>query len=125
MEYMRKNRKLGAVTFVLSSACLALSAHAEFGAIAYSVETGSYGIATGYTYREAAELDAHDTCYGNGAPDCNVVVWWRDACGALALSDNGVYGSAWSDTIDAAHRAAISYCVFEGGEACYLEASNC
>ena len=75
-------------------------------------------------YARSGQL-GHDTCYGNGAPDCNVVVWWRDACGALALSDNGVYGSAWSDTIDAAHRAAISYCVFEGGEACYLEASNC
>jgi len=110
----------GAILLITSAA------HAgSFGAIAYSIETGSYGYSTGYSYRQAAESAAHDYCYQNGASDCNTVIWFNNACGALSLSSNGVYGAAYNASINRAQNAAVDYCVANGGDGCYLEISNC
>ena len=78
----------------------------NFGAIAFSPESG----ATGYTYeadsREAAEERALQLC-GRG---CRVVVWFKNACGALAVGRNNHVGTGWSRGRREAEEIAISRC---------------
>ena len=40
---------------------------------------------------------------------CKTVMWFKNACAALATGHNG-WGTAWADTRQAAERAAIGYC---------------
>ncbi|MEM7226221.1 MAG: DUF4189 domain-containing protein [Pseudomonadota bacterium] len=91
----------------------------SFGAIAYSPSTGGYGYATEYRSRARAEHIALGECaaYSDGA-DCQVLVWFRNHCGALAASDDGAYGSAYAAALDAARHQALDYCQAEtdGGD---------
>ena len=48
-------------------------------------------------------------CNANGR-GCEVALWFRNSCGALATGANGGWGSAWADSRGAAEAAAINYC---------------
>lgn len=80
-----------------------------FGAIAYSPKTGAHGWAKDHPSREAAERAALAGCrkYAN---DCRGVVWFRNACGALATGLKREYGSAWGETQAAADSEALKLC---------------
>ncbi len=83
-----------------------LEARNYYGAIAYSPSTGDYGYSYDYSSRYSAEQNAISRC---GAYDCSSLIWFRNACGALAVGNNG-YGSGWGDTKYRAKREALKSC---------------
>lgn len=79
-----------------------------FGAIAYSPLTGADGWAKDHPSRRAAERAALEGCREH-AKDCRPIVWFKNACGALAISDKA-YGWGWGTTQDLADAEAIKAC---------------
>src|SRR5262245_65613021 len=64
-----------------------------YGAIAYSPTNRAHGWSYDYPSRKDAERRALAQCRRH-AEDCVVPVWFRNACGALAVGSDG-YGSGW------------------------------
>lgn len=82
------------------------SARAEyFGAIAYNPNTGAHGYSYDYGDRYSAERRALNECAGR----CQVAVWFRNACGALAVGHSG-WGSGWGSDRQRAEYEAINVC---------------
>jgi serine/threonine-protein kinase len=79
---------------------------ANFGAIAYSSSTGSYGWSYDYRSQAEAERVATKNC---GAADCAPALWFVDACGAIAIGDNG-YGTGWGTDRGRAEVEALNSC---------------
>jgi hypothetical protein len=100
---------------VLSLAALIAppAAHAwdKYGAIAYSRSSGNYGYSIDHRSRGAAESRALDEC---GRRDCRVMVWFRNACGALATGRGGVYGYGYAGSRGEAEAIALSECSSRG-----------
>jgi serine/threonine-protein kinase len=85
-----------------------------FGAIAYSPATRAHGWAFDYASRAEAERRALAKC-GRHARDCFVPVWFRNACGALAIGFEG-YGSGWGASRKLAENYALQSCQrYSGG----------
>lgn len=79
-----------------------------YGAIAYSPATQAHGWANDHPSRSAAEKEALLHCRKE-AKDCRVLVWFRNACGALAVGPKG-YGWAWADKQATAEIEALKNC---------------
>jgi hypothetical protein len=79
-----------------------------FGAIAYSPSTRAHGWAFDYTSRVDAEKRAMAKCQRH-ARDCFVPVWFRNACGALAIGFDG-YGTGWGASRRLAETYALQSC---------------
>lgn len=90
---------------------------ASYGAIAYSVATGNTGWSRGFNNQGAAEAEAIARCF---ASDCQSVVWFNGACGALAVShyNPALFGSAWNIEIAFAQNQAHRLCRVNGGLDC-------
>ncbi len=87
-----------------------------FGAIAYSAATGSHGYSFDYGSKEAAERAAVNACEQFAASgDCAPLVWFKNACGALAVANNGAAGSGWGSDRTLAERYALESCSDVGG----------
>ena len=86
-----------------------------FGAIAYSPASGANGWAKDHPSREAAERAAVKGCRQH-AKDCKPILWFKNGCGALAVSAK-VYGWGWGSTQKLADAEAI--------KACAKHAKNC
>jgi Domain of unknown function (DUF4189) len=84
------------------------AAQNNFGAIAYSPGSGAHGWAIDHPSREAAESAAMDNCRKH-AGDCTVPIWFRNACGALAVGASG-YGSGWGTSRQLAESYALQTC---------------
>jgi len=80
----------------------------NYGAIAYSPSTMAYGWSYDYPSRSAAESAALANC-GKQANDCIVPLWFRNACGALAIGSNG-YGTGWATARATADSQALTVC---------------
>jgi serine/threonine-protein kinase len=93
-----------------------------FGAIAYSDKAYKYGWANNYPTRDGATKAALELCAKNG-PDCRVVLWFRNACGALVTGPDG-HGAAWAENRKRAVSKATKLCA-ERSEACALTRSFC
>ena len=93
-----------------------------FGAIAYSEKAQKYGWANNYPERDGATKAALEFCARNG-PDCRVVLWFRNACGALVTGPDG-HGAAWAENRKVAINRATKLCA-ERSEACKLTRSFC
>jgi hypothetical protein len=78
----------------------------QFVAIAFSQSRGTYGYWHGASSRGRAEEGALQRC----GPGCQVVVWARDACAALAVGDGNGYGYGWSEDEREARRVAMGEC---------------
>ncbi len=103
-------RSIFGLGFVLASLVSAEAALADsFGAISYSPDTGATGWSHSWANRRKAERVAQDNCYAN-ADDCRVAIWFKNACGAVAVGDDGGWGSAWAYNSRGAQRAAIAQC---------------
>jgi len=106
-------RRLVLVLAVLGQAAMlvptAATARDYFGAIAYSQSTRSHGYSYDYGSRAAAEQRAFNECarYGGG---CRIAVWFRNACGALAVGGDGGWGTGWHRTRRGAEANAIDKC---------------
>jgi hypothetical protein len=119
------NRKSAAVCgfiFVCLAALVLMTAHStkaatggdpvadKYGAIAFSTSTRSYGYSYNYATQNEAIARAIDECNARvPGRDCQMLVWFRNACGALAVGDTG-YGSAWAADRFTAERIAIENC---------------
>ena len=96
-----------ALAWVLGFALSSTGAAADYyGAIAFSQGSGAVGYSYDYQTRAAAEERALDEC-GEG---CEVAVWFRNACGALATGDDAGYGSAWAVSRREAEQIALDQC---------------
>ncbi len=80
-----------------------------YGAIAYSPSTGAHGWSNDYGSRSGAESAALSNCRRH-ASDCVVPIWFRNACGALAVASGGGYGSGWGTSRGLAERYAMRSC---------------
>lgn len=92
----------------------ASAAQEYYGAIAYSPLNRAHGWAYDYPSRLDAERRALAVCRRH-AEDCTVPVWFRNACGALAVGADG-YGSGWGSSRKSAEGQALQSCRrFSGG----------
>jgi hypothetical protein len=65
------------------------------GAIAFSVDSWSYGTAIDAPSAVMADRHALAACADvDGASDCQILARWTDGCGALVYSDDAV-GTGW------------------------------
>lgn len=95
------------VTLFLSSSA---SAQDYFGAIAFGTQNGAYGYSYNYSDRNQAEQKAISQCQDHGGNGCQVAVWFRNACGALARSGTTGYGSGWGSNRNLAEQYAMESC---------------
>jgi serine/threonine-protein kinase len=93
-----------------------------FGAIAYSPSTRAHGWAKDHPSREAAEHAALSGC-SKHADDCSTVLWFKNACGALATGPKGA-GWAWDQVQSVADQGAISACA-KHSTACTVKRRVC
>ncbi len=81
--------------YILLVAFGAAQAEDNYGAIAYSDSTGNWGYSHDYGSRAQAENSALRRCKSD---DCEIKVWFKNSCGALAKASNGALG--WSYAAD-------------------------
>jgi len=67
---------------------------------------GAHGYSNDFGTRGGAEERALQEC-GAG---CEVVLWFKDACGALAVGAKNVYGTGWASGRRQAENIAMSNC---------------
>ena len=91
-----------------------------FGAIAYSMKTKQYGVGAGDT-KEEAKKNAIKFCE---KADCEVLLEYKNDCGALAVSKDGYYGSGEAKTKDEAKENAMKFCK-EKGKDCEVITTDC
>jgi serine/threonine-protein kinase len=80
----------------------------KFGAIAYSPSTTAHGWAFDFGSQSEAEAAALTNCRQH-ASDCIIPIWFRNACGALAVGPSG-YGSGWGVDRGTAEGYAMQTC---------------
>ena len=93
----------------------------NYGAIAYSSSSGRYGYSYDWGSRADAENYARSQC---GSTDCAVKVWFKNACGALAVGQNGGLGWGWSGSRGAAESTALNECQSRTG-GCSIKSWAC
>ena len=97
---------LGAVSLLAPLCWSAQAAADNYGAIAFSQDTGAIGFSHDYGTRAGAEERALNEC----GSDCEVVLWFRNACAALATGDDNGYGTGWASSRREAEQIARSNC---------------
>ena len=93
-----------------------------FGAIAYSATSGAHGWAKDHPSREAAERAALAACRKH-AKDCRNVLWFKNGCGALAVSAKA-YGWGWGSTQALADAEAVKACA-KHAKGCKVTSKAC
>ncbi len=103
-------RRILVITGMLACALTlqARSALAEdyYGAIAFSESSGADGWANDHGSRRSAEETALQNC----GPRCEIVLWFKNACGALATASDHSYGTGWADSRREAEAIALNGC---------------
>jgi hypothetical protein len=118
---MHRVSQLAALALLAVLPALAL-AQELFGSIAYSAKENQYGWANNYVTRDAAEEAALASCRKTSS-DCKVVLWFRNACGALVTWPEG-HATAWDDTQEGAVNKALKSCSARSN-GCALTRSFC
>lgn len=90
----------------------------QWGAISYDDEDGQWGLSYNYASRNEAERIARDQC---GRRNCKTVVWFKNACGAVAQSST-YWGVGEGDNRQQAEREALRSC---GQRSCEVVAWGC
>lgn len=83
----------------------------NYGAFAFSQDSGAYGYSYDHGSRGSAEQGALNRCSGG----CSVVLWFKNACGALAAGEGHGYGTGWADNRGRAEEIAMSSCAENTG----------
>lgn len=93
-----------------------------FGAFAYSTKERKHGWANNYPSRKAAEQAALEQCRKDAA-DCQSILWFRNACGALVTGPEAV-AADWAENQNAAVNKALKTCAAKS-TSCALTQSFC
>jgi hypothetical protein len=101
-------RGVPAVVLLLAFA-EAAEARDYYGAIAYSKTTRAQGYVYDEDSQDEAESSALVSC-SDLASDCEPLIWFRNACGALAVSSEGAYGGTWGEDEATAEKKALKAC---------------
>ncbi len=113
MQQTSMQQKRWSATLILAVAALgsadAARAQDNYGAIAYSPSSRAHGYSYDFPSREAAEARALNECHKH-ASDCQVPLWFRNACGALAVGNGGGWGTGWGTNQQLAERYALDTC---------------
>ena len=109
-QFATRALALGALLATLGST--AALADDKYGAIAFSQDTGRHGYSYNYNSRGGAESRALNEC----GRSCSVAVWFRNACGALAVGENNAYGSGWAVDRGDAENIALDGCGQHAGD---------
>lgn len=97
-----------------------------FGAIAVSPDGQHAGFSIGKANRDAAEADAVSTCEDSAKGQrCEAMLWYRNACGALATGDEGAFGTGWGNSRQSACGWALRTCRDYGGRGCEANWYEC
>jgi hypothetical protein len=127
--YFRKQCIIAVIAAAVFTLLAALSAEARqdmYGAIAYSQSTGAHGFSNDYSTRSVAQGRALRECNArSNNNDCRVAIWFKNSCGAIAVSKNGAYGSAWNSNLQYAKYNAASSCNKYGGSYCQVTRWAC
>ena len=114
--------KIAVALFCLVAAGAAAAAD-QFGAIAYSLDAQAYGLSIDRASRAEAEKTALSICSGR-ASDCQLVLWFRNGCGAMAIGEHG-YGGGTGTTPALADQYAMKSCAIYGGANCQVTRRVC
>ena len=91
-----------------------------FGAIAYSMKSKQYGVGAGDT-KDEAKKNAMKFCEKS---DCEILLEYKNDCGALAVSKDGYYGVGEAKTKADAKEYAMKFCK-EKGKDCEVIVTDC
>jgi hypothetical protein len=80
-------------------------AYNYWGAIAVSFPTGNTGASWDYSSEGAADARALNEC---GVADCQVLVRFVNACGAVAQATDASWSSGWGSSLSIAESYALS-----------------
>lgn len=95
----------------------------SYGAIAYSPSSGAHGYSFGYRNQSGAQQRALRECNVRGR-GCRVAIWYKNACGAVAVAPNGSWGSGWGNSKQRANYEALKVCRrYSGG--CSVRVNAC
>ncbi len=105
-----------------SLTCANALAFDHFGAIAMSSSTGATGYSYNYPNEIAAENAARAFC---GQFDCVSVMWFNNACGAIAEGFGNLAGWSWNENEANAAYSAFEECTATGAAGCHVVAQVC
>lgn len=105
----RAHSFLAVLAVIFTTLAPALAVADSYGAIAYSPSTRADGWSNSFSTRADAERRALRECSAR-ARDCRVAIWFKNACGALAVGQNGGWGSGWASDRRRAELEAIGVC---------------
>ncbi|PLW78443.1 DUF4189 domain-containing protein [Cohaesibacter celericrescens] len=84
------------------------SAQDYYGAIAVA-SNGAHGYSFDYNTKRQAQNRALSECRQQGR-NCKVALWFRNACGVLAMNRQNSWATAWGDTRRYAEQLALRSC---------------
>jgi serine/threonine-protein kinase len=110
------------LVLLVALACWSANASAadHYGAIAFSQASGAVGYSYDFDSRDDAEERALQEC----GPRCEVVIWFKNACAALAVGDDKGYGTGWAADRDRAEEIAMMKCE-ENSDDCSVKQWAC
>ena len=96
----------------------------DWGAVALSTKTGSWGTSYNYDDEDDARRRAMSECRKH-ASDCKVFRTFENTCVAVAGDKSGNFGWAWGYNNSERRRRAIAQCRDQGGRNCKVETTFC
>lgn len=105
----RAHSFLAVLAIAFTTLTPALAVADSYGAIAFSPSTRADGWSNAFSIRADAERRALRECSAR-ARDCRVAIWFKNGCGALAVGQNGGWGSGWGGDRRRAELEAIGVC---------------
>lgn len=111
----------------IASMAVPASAQDRYGSTVFSKESGggyAWGMAWNYDSRSSARDRAIAGCRSRDGSNCREVGWFRNGCGALAISRNG-YAAGSGGSMTAAKEDAVQKCVSAGDRGCRVVEVRC
>lgn len=116
------NRIIAFSAFLLLASQQGASAQSYFGAFAVA-PNGAYGVSWDYPTQNQAINAALRNCRQR-AQGCRYALWFRNACGALAMNNRNAWATAWGNSRGRAERTALNRCNNKWGN-CYIRHWAC
>jgi hypothetical protein len=95
-----------------------------YGAIAYGRTSKAWGYSHHWASQAKAESVAKQNCAQHSS-DCEVMVWSKNQCGAVASADGNNAYWGLGDGVGAARGDALGKCAKGGGKKCAIQVAQC